>query len=209
MKKTFISLAVLAAVLSGSPAFATENAATPTTTGGNTLTRPQINAVENIAQTGNEAMQDVQLARVMLFNGNTSEARKLLQDADKKINDDKTDWQKFIKQNKKPPVDGDGYVIINATMSVSEDFQPSEAKTRAINDANKKLSQGDKKGAIETLRLAGITMTENQLLMPLQQTRTDIKKAINLFDKGKYYQSNLVLLSAEQGLVVDSEVVQE
>lgn len=205
--KKIIYLAIIATTLSCSQVFATPS--TLEITGNKTLTKHQMNNVEHIAITGNEVMQDVQLARVMLFNGNTSKAREFLLDANKKINDDETDWQKFIKQDKKTPVDGDGYIIINATMSVSEDFQPSEAKTKAISNANKRLSQGDKKGAIETLRLAGITMTEKQILMPLQQTRTDLKKAIKLFDEGKYYQSNLVLLSAVQSLVVNTEAVQE
>lgn len=201
--KKIIFLAIIATTLSCCQAFASPS--TSVTPGKN----HQMNDIENIAITGNEAMQDVQLARVMLFNGNTSKAKEFLLDANKKINDDETDWQRFIQQNKKTPVDGDRYIIINATMSVNEDFQPSEAKTKAISNANKKLSQGDKKGAIEALRLVGITMTEKQILMPLQQTRTDIKKAIKLFDEGKYYQSNLVLLSTIQSLVVNTETVQE
>ena len=201
--KKIIFLAIIATTLSCCQAFASPSTSVPP--GKN----HQMNDIENIAITGNEVMQDVQLARVMLFNGNTSKARDFLLDANKKINDDGTDWQRFIQQDKKTPVDGDRYIIINATMSVNEDFQPSEAKTKAISNANKKLSQGDKKGAIEALRLVGITMTEKQILMPLQQTRTDIKKAIKLFDEGKYYQSNLVLLSTIQSLVVNTETVQE
>ncbi len=201
--KKIIYLAIIATALSCCQAFASPS------TSESPGKKPQMNDVENIAVTGNEVMQDVQLARVMLFNGNTSKARELLLDANKKINDDGTEWKKFIQQGKKTPVDGDGYIIINATMSVNEDFQPSEAKAKAISNANKKLSQGDKKGAIEALRLVGITMMEKQILMPLQQTRTDIKKAIKLFDEGKYYQSNLVLLSAIQSLVVNTETVQQ
>lgn len=83
--------------------------------------------------------------------------------------------EKFYK---KYPIDGDNYVVINATMTVNEDFQPTDVKTKAINAANAKLKQGDKKGAIETLKLAGVSVVENQFLMPLQSTRTDIRKAI-------------------------------
>ncbi|HGA5543886.1 TPA: YfdX family protein, partial [Salmonella enterica subsp. enterica serovar Birkenhead] len=49
----------------------------------------------------------------------------------------------------------------------------------------------------------------NEVLMPLKQTRTDIQKAIALFDDGKYYQANLMLLSAEEGVILDSETIQE
>lgn len=98
--------------------------------------------------------------------------------------------------------------MINATMAVSEDYQTSEAKNKAVRDANEKLKKGDRKGAIEVLKLAGITVSESQVLMPLKATRNDIQKAINLFNEGKYYQSNLMLLSAEEGIILDTEVIQ-
>ncbi|EBD2439343.1 YfdX family protein [Salmonella enterica] len=172
------------------------------------LTPSQVRSIDNIAQAGNAAMQDVQLARVALFDGDTSGAKRLLNDANRKINDDQTDWSKYIRKDKKAPIDGDGYVVINATMAVSEDYQASEAKNKAVRDANEKLKKGDKKGAIEVLKLAGITVSESQVLMPLKATRNDIQKAINLFNEGKYYQSNLMLLSAEEGIILDTEVIQ-
>ncbi|EAM3126397.1 hypothetical protein AV551_23490, partial [Salmonella enterica] len=175
---------------------------------GQSVTSSQVRDIDNIAQAGSAAMQDIQLARVALFNGDTNAAKRLLAEAKLKINDDQTDWSKYVKKNKKTPVDGDGYVVINATMSVNEDYQASEAKNKIVKDANEKLKNGDKKGAIETLKLAGISVSESQVLMPLKATRTDIQKAIDLFNEGKYYQSNLMLLSAEEGIIVDTEVVQ-
>lgn len=172
------------------------------------MTPSQIRSIDNIAQAGNAAMQDVQLARVALFDGDTNGAKRLLNDANRKINDDQTDWSKYIREDKKAPIDGDGYVVINATMAVSEDYQASEAKSKAVRDANEKLKKGDRKGAIEVLKLAGITVSESQVLMPLKATRNDIQKAINLFNEGKYYQSNLMLLSAEEGVIIDTEVIQ-
>lgn len=199
----------LTTVLGMSGAAFADTGAAPQTTGNSPLTASQWRNVDKIAKIGNEAMQDVQLARVSLFNGDTKSAKKLLSDAQQKINDDKTDWSKFIKQDKKTPVDGDNYIVINASMSIYEDYQTSDEKTKAIKNANEKLKKGDKKGAIETLKLAGITVVENEVLMPLKQTRTDIQKAIALFDEGKYYQANLMLLSAEEGIILDSETIQE
>lgn len=200
---------VLTTVLGVSGAAFADTGAAPQATGSSPLTASQWRTVDKIAKIGNEAMQDVQLARVSLFNGDTKSAKKLLSDAQQKINDDKTDWTKFIKKDKKTPVDGDNYIVINASISISEDYQASDEKTKAIKNANEKLKKGDKKGAIETLKLAGITVVENEVLMPLKQTRTDIQKAIALFDDGKYYQANLMLLSAEEGVILDSETIQE
>ncbi|EBW2564268.1 hypothetical protein DQD36_20345 [Salmonella enterica subsp. enterica serovar Chester] len=207
MKKSILAM-TLTTVLGVSGAAFADTGTAPQTTG-SPLTASQWRTVDNIAKIGNEAMQDVQLARVSLFNGDTKSAKKLLSDAQQKINDDKTDWTKFIKKDKKTPVDGDNYIVINASMSINEDYQASGEKTKAIKNANEKLKKGDKKGAIETLKLAGITVVENEVLMPLKQTRTDIQKAIALFDDGKYYQANLMLLSAEEGIILDSETIQE
>ncbi|HHU7102015.1 TPA: YfdX family protein [Escherichia coli] len=207
MKKSILAM-TLTTVLGVSGAAFADTGTAPQTTG-SPLTASQWRTVDNIAKIGNEAMQDVQLARVSLFNGDTKSAKKLLSDAQQKINDDKTDWTKFIKKDKKTPVDGDNYIVINASMSINEDYQASDEKTKAIKNANEKLKKGDKKGAIETLKLAGITIVENEVLMPLKQTRTDIQKAIALFDDGKYYQANLMLLSAEEGIILDSETIQE
>ncbi|ELH9724502.1 YfdX family protein [Salmonella enterica] len=203
MKKKLIISALALSLVSGY-AMATTNQSQDI----QSLTPSQVRTIENIAQAGNAAMQDVQLARVALFDGDTSGAKRLLNDANKKINDDQTDWSKYIKKDKKTPIDGDGYVVINATMAVSEDYQASEAKNKAVRDANEKLNKGDRKGAIEVLKLAGITVSESQVLMPLKATRNDIRKAINLFNEGKYYQSNLILLSAEEGIILDTEVIQ-
>lgn len=71
------------------------------------------------------------------------------------------------------------------------------------------MKEGDKKGTIEALKLAGVSMIENQELIPLQQTRKDVTTALSLMNEGKYYQAGLILKSAQDGIIVDSQSVQE
>lgn len=101
----------------------------------------------------------------------------------------------------------DRYVVINATVALSEDYVATPEKESAIKSANEKLAKGDQKGAIDTLRLAGIGVIENQYLMPLNQTRKAVAQAQKLLKAGKYYEANLVLKGAEEGIVVDSEML--
>ncbi|HEE1196103.1 TPA: YfdX family protein, partial [Klebsiella pneumoniae] len=101
----------------------------------------------------------------------------------------------------------DRYVIINASIALSEDYVATPEKESAIQSANEKLAKGDQKGAIDTLRLAGIGVIENQYLMPLNQTRKAVAQAQELLKAGKYYEANLVLKGAEEGIVVDSEML--
>ncbi|EDX3983954.1 YfdX family protein, partial [Salmonella enterica subsp. enterica serovar 4,[5],12:b:-] len=98
---------------------------------------------------------------------------------------------------------------INSSITVAEDYLPAGQKNDAINKANQKMKEGDKKGTIEALKLAGVSVIENQELIPLQQTRKDVTTALSLMNEGKYYQAGLLLKSAQDGIVVDSQSVQE
>ena len=114
---------------------------------------------------------------------------------------------KFVKTDAKAKMIADRYVIINASIALSEDYVATPEKESAIQSANEKLAKGDQKGAIDTLRLAGIGVIENQYLMPLNQTRKAVAQAQELLKAGKYYEANLVLKGAEEGIVVDSEML--
>ena len=47
----------------------------------------------------------------------------------------------------------------------------------------------------------------NQYLMPLKQTRNALADAQKLLDKKQYYEANLALKGAEDGIIVDSEAL--
>ena len=59
----------------------------------------------------------------------------------------------------------------------------------------------------DTLQLAGISVLQTQYLMPLNQTRKAVASAQKLLSSGKYYEANLVLKGAEEGIVIDSEML--
>ncbi|ENY9605033.1 YfdX family protein [Escherichia coli] len=156
---------------------------------------------------GMDAMKDVQFARLALFRGEPDAARNLVIEA-KKILEREQDWESAKPlSKKKAPQAGDFYVVIDSGLTLAEDFTVSTEKQEAINKANKKLSQGDKKGAIEDLHLAGVDVSETQVLMPLKQTLKKIDCAQELLSKGKYYEANLALKGAEDGVVVDTETL--
>lgn len=156
-----------------------------------------------------QAMRDIGMSRFELFNGRTQKAEQLAAQAEKLLNDDSTDWNLYVKSDKKAPVEGDHYIRINSSITVAEDYLSAGQKNDAINKANQKMKEGDKKGTIEALKLAGVSVIENQELIPLQQTRKDVTTALSLMNEGKYYQAGLLLKSAQDGIVVDSQSVQE
>ena len=111
-----------------------------------------------------------------------------------------------MKTDAKAKMIADRYVIINASIALSEDYVATPERER-YPIRQRKLAKGDQKGAIDTLRLAGIGVIENQYLMPLNQTRKAVAQAQELLKAGKYYEANLVLKGAEEGIVVDSEML--
>ncbi|EME8538027.1 YfdX family protein [Salmonella enterica] len=156
-----------------------------------------------------QAMRDIGMSRFELFNGQTQKAEQLTAQAEKLLNDDRTDWNLYVKSDKKAPAEGDHYIRINSSITVAEDYLPTGQKNDAINKANQKMKEGDKKGTIEALKLAGVSIIENQELIPLQQTRKDVTTALSLMNEGKYYQAGLILKSAQDGIIVDSQSVRE
>lgn len=155
-----------------------------------------------------QAMRDIGMSRFELFNGRAKGGTTGCA-SEKLLNDDSTDWKLYVKSDKKAPVEGDHYIRINSSITVAEDYLPAGQKNDAINKANQKMKEGDKKGTIEALKLAGVSVIENQELIPLQQTRKDVTTALSLMNEGKYYQAGLLLKSAQDGIVVDSQSVQE
>ncbi len=201
--KRFAIATIFAAIMApGLATAATETSYTSASTPH--VTTQQVKAADEIAVQGLNALRNVQLARVALFQGNPQKAEKLVNHAATLLADDSVDWSKFVRSDKKTNLSNDSYVAIDASMGISEDYVASPEKQEAIKRANKKLEKGDKKGAIEDLRLAGISVMENICLMPLKQTRNAVAEAQKLMGEHKYYEANLALKGAEDGVIMDS-----
>lgn len=202
-----IILAGLLATMMGS---APVMASATTTTAAQTATanvQKEAADIMQVAVKGANAMRDIQLARLALFHGQPDSAKKLTNDAASLLAGDSSDWAKFVKAAPKAKMIDDQYVIINATIALSEDYIATPEKESAIKTANGKMAKGDWKGAVDTLQLAGISVLQTQYLMPLNQTRKAVASAQKLLSTGKFYEANLVLKGAEEGIVIDSEMV--
>lgn len=199
--KRLIIAAAMTAMMAASPVWAN---ATTAADQANAVARQESTDAVQIAQQGQMALRDIQLARLALFHGHPDKAVILTNQAASLLADDSTDWNKFVRTDKKATLVNDKYVAIDATMSISEDYIASPEKQAAIKRANTKMAHGDKKGAMDELRLAGIGVTENLCLMPLKQTQKIVAKAQGLLKDQKYYEANLALKGAEDGVVIDS-----
>lgn len=207
MKKLLLA-SMIATMVTATPVWASENTADvkTETTSVNKVQR-EAGEVLHMAGQGFDAMREIQLARVAIFQGHTGTAENFISNATLLLSDTSIDWSKFTKMDHKAKMINDQYIIINSNFSISENFIASSEKEAAIKKANEKISEGDSKGAIDTLRLAGMSVVQNQYLMPLQQTRHAVAEATHLLNTGKYYEANLMLKSAEDGIVVESQLL--
>lgn len=206
--KNLLLASMIATVMTATPVLASENTAdAKTETTSVEKVQREAGEVLHMAGQGFDAMRDIQLARVAIFQGHTGTAKKFIANATTLLSDTSTDWSKFTKVDHKAKMINDQYIIINSNFSISENFVASPEKDAVIKKANEKISEGDPKGAVDTLRLAGMSVVQNQYLMPLQQTRQAVAETAHLLNSGKYYEANLMLKSAEDGIVVESQLL--
>ncbi|EFN5888644.1 YfdX family protein [Escherichia coli] len=211
--KRLIMATMVTAILASSTVWAADNAPVAAQQQTQQVQQTQKTAAaERISEQGLYAMRDVQVARLALFHGDPEKAKELTNEASALLSDDSTEWAKFAKPGKKTNLNDDQYIVINASVGISESYvatpeKEAPEKEAAIKIANEKMAKGDKKGAMEELRLAGVGVMENQYLMPLKQTRNALADAQKLLDKKQYYEANLALKGAEDGIIVDSEAL--
>jgi hypothetical protein len=85
----------------------------------------------------------------------------------------------------------------------------NDAKVAAVGQAREQLQQGDRKGAVETLRLVDLALVSRVVSMPLKETAAHVDKAITLVNEGKLHEANLELKQAKDALTVDTVVLSD
>jgi len=194
MKRLFTA-AMIAAALATAPSLVSAQETSA-------IAQQQAAETLNISEQGFAAVKDVRLARLAIFQGIPEHAVKLTDNAAKLLADDSVDWKKFAKTNKNAALIGDQYIAIDGTVGISENFIATPEKQAAIKKANELLTKGDKKDAIETLRLADIAVTQKLYLLPLKHAQKAVADAQKLLKDKKYYEANLALKAVEDSVVV-------
>ena len=177
---------------------------------------------------GRRAFQDVRLARLAIFDGQTDQAKKFVDEAKASITKAKTDDTAFVKAEAslKPPAGVSqrtgaqggtdksmpstaptAWLPVNGGLTLDDDFVATSAKAAGVAKANDQLKKGDHKHAMETLKLAEIDVTFVTEVAPLDKTISGIDTAAQLIDSGKYYEGNQALKGVEDGIRFDVAVV--
>jgi len=200
--KRLLTAAVIASTLAAVPVLAVAEQAPAVA-----IAHQQAAETLKISQQGFTAVQDVRMARLAIFQGVPEHAVKLTDEAAKLLADDSADWKIFARTNKDAALIGDQYIAIDGTMGISENFIATPEKQEAIKKANEQLSKGDQKGAVETLRLADIAVTQKLYLLPLKHAQKVIADAQKLLGEKKYYEANLALKAVEDSVTLNSNAI--
>jgi hypothetical protein len=169
------------------------------------------------------AYQDLTISRFDIFDGRVDDAKKHIDDAVKGFDKAKTDETVFTKaeadmmpskqttnqpgtsqpssdQAQKPIA----WLPVDATVMINEDYTLNPAKSAAVADANKSLKSGDRKAAMEKLKLASLDTDVVMAVVPLDKTINDVHQAAQLIDSGKYYEGSQLLRQVQNAERFDS-----
>ncbi len=83
------------------------------------------------------------------------------------------------------------------------------ARKSHIDKANEDFANGRSRPGIDELRLAEVDASFSRVLMPLQTTGRQIAAANRLMKDKRYYEANLALKAAEDGLQIDTVALSE
>ncbi len=173
-----------------------------------------------LSHEGSRAFQDLTSARIAIFDGRVEDAKKFVSEADKAFGKAKTDDTVFTKAEAdlksthsqsyqatdtgrsassadamKKPI---AWLPVNGAITINEDYTADTTKTAAVADANKSLKSGDRKGALEKLKLAGMDVDITLAVVPVEQTIKDVHQAAELINDGKYYEGSQLLRQVQE-----------
>ena len=185
-----------------------------------------------ISADGSSAFQDLTLTRLAIFDGRIDAAKKYIDKADTALGKAKTDEALFVKaeadlkstttkgakakksagavapvtdQQKDQKEELVTWLPVDGSITINDDYTASAPKTAAIAEANKRLANGDKKGAIEKLKLADINIDFVLVALPLDETIAKVHQAASLINDGKYYEASQIVKQVQDS--VRSDVV--
>jgi hypothetical protein len=160
-------------------------------------------SAQALSQDGYQAVRDMSMARVAIFQGDTQAASELLRRAERAI--DVVDRAAAVRATDVKNV----AVVIDSKLVVADNFVDTPKKRTHIAKANEHIAQGRSKEAHEELRLAEVDAALTQVLMPLDTTRRHLNAAITLLTAKQYYEANLALKAVEDGLLTETVAVRE
>lgn len=191
----------------------TPNTSKPTATAATTATQDS-QAVMKFSQDGQNAIREVNGARVAIFDGNPKLASALLTKAKASVAKAADEAPTFKVKvtttvagkdlGTMSETDKAALVPVDGQLMLADDFVSTPEKQSRIKNANEHFKNGKNKEALEELRLGDIEVMYKRVWMPIASASKHIDQAMTLMDNHKYYEANLALKAITDSLTVDS-----
>ncbi|MEO8250705.1 MAG: YfdX family protein [Burkholderiales bacterium] len=199
---------------------ATTQAATTAQAAGDQAKQPKLSAQDRdlmkLSNDGFATMRAVRAARISIFEGNPKVAHDMVAAAETSLKAAAKDATAFhadqkggTNQSANEKADNSGYVPIDGQITLVDSFIDTPAKKGHVEKANENIAKGKSKEAMDELKLAEVDAAFTRVLMPLQATQKHVDSAAKLIDQKKFYEANLALKAAEDGLILDTIALSE
>jgi hypothetical protein len=173
-------------------------------------------ALAKLSDQGNQAIQEIDVARIAIFNGHPNLAQQLIKRAQLSLTKAEADGTAFNKAeadlkgspqhpNPAPGADSSSvqWLPIGVDMTLEGDYATDPKKAAAVAAANVHLKKGERDQAIQTLRLADINLSYTMAVLPVKSAVASIDEASTLLANGKYYEANLSLKRVQDSVRYD------
>jgi len=160
--------------------------------------------VIKVSQEVFDTVRNVRSARLAIFNGFPKDAEKFIAVAKSDIMAAVENADEYAIDSKVAANEDDLYVPFDSDIALADSFVPTPKKAEQIKSANSHLKKGNRKEAIEVLKLASIDIVFTAALLPVNLAQAHIDDAASLIGQGKFYEANLALKAVEDLIVVDS-----
>ena len=213
MKKTRIASALVCAMALSAGLVGMSNvvAAEPAQAAVSAPNAKAVKDLRKLSQEGSKAFDQIGQARVALFEGKPEAAAKLIKEAQQSLKLAKKDDTAFLKaesEMKGPAAeiakaDAKGpvqWLPVAGDISIVEDITKVPSKIDAANKANEQMKNGDRDGALETLRLADVKIQFTLAAVPLEKTIAAVDTADGLLTAKQYYEANLAMKKVQDSV---------
>jgi hypothetical protein len=172
------------------------------------------------SQDGSKAFDDIDTARIAIFDGDTAKAKQSIQDAQAMLTRAKSDDSVFMKAeselkvpagttqrgpNTAPSTTRVAWLPIGGAMALDEDFAANANKKSGVDKADEQIKQGNTKAAMDTLKLHDVNLTFVEDVVPLESTISGVQQAETLISQGHYFAANQALKTVEDGVRTDEQ----
>jgi hypothetical protein len=212
--------AALVAALAGGTAYAADSTNPASAANTADSSNPAANKdFGKLSQDGFNALRDIRLTRLAIFDGDTSQAKQDIDNASaslQKAQSDDSIYTKAESDLKTPSGMAQAHdstehadttpikwLPVDGAFALGEDYVATPEKTKAVSDADAQMKNGNHDQAMDTLKLAHVNVVFDVEVAPLEKTIAGVDKAKQLLDNGQYFEANQALKTVENGMRYD------